>query len=908
MTSTHTDQSDFERVCAYSRAVYRHVLRAESLPLHEARDAVLTRIALQVLASLTDRDLQSYDQVVRLLGVSIPLLARGFQALKSYPELPYQLSLSQSDPVLIGWAHQVWNEARRSQQTWAVSKFSEQQHEHVDLVVVTQLFTDDYISEFLVTQALRRVALTPLNGERGTSINFCDPACGTGHILASAVRLFSTSSRCGGEGTLQVYGFDIDPDAIEVCRLVVFLEHLRCGQREGLPELWGQLGRSITLLEGPYGTLDRDQMRSDQRFDVVITNPPYLGRRKLSSIMRTYLDRHYPAGRVDLCGAFMQRCVELTAEHGAIGFVTTDKWLRLAGYEGLRKGDGTFRGLLGELSLDVICELGSRAFHPQMGLHDGVRVSVLCGTKAAPSSEHTFRYCSIAEGSSYECKVRTLRDFSAALGESCTAAAILQRSLVEHDIASTLLQVRDTPPALVTSNRRVRDVADVVVGLQTNDDARYVRWVWETPPDRSRWRVHAKGGGYTRWCGNNRWILDWGRGSTEYFRTRSALEAAETWNSKAGWTYSWFANGSLGLRLKEPEWSIGRAAASGVFCPDVRVIAYLNSRYASLCVRGLGGKIQLPEGVVRNIPIPQDLSAIDPSLPELATALKQTIVSSDPADALFDPSSTISAIELLGIEALLLLVEGCIEAQVEDAIGLGKSERRTFDSRIGMPVARIAPMSQSSWDAFGRIIPASYQTLAPRLRGVLERTFESVPRQERTTRDSFRLLPEGTVKKTSVGSLLPSTSRLEALCREQSMNPIEVVVAYGDRYVEDAEMQRDLGMPVLYARALTAILKALEHRWWSVQESSSRVEGCEYTRAGLCKIVNESRDCTELAYALNEPLHEPFLRRLLALQERVFVRCSPIRESRQGSGIFRHLWDIESSSSRESVALIVGQG
>jgi hypothetical protein len=114
----------------------------------------------------------------------------------------------------------------------------------------------------------------------------------------------------------------------------------------------------------------------------------------------------------------------------------------------------------------------------------------------------------------------------------------------------------------------------VVVGLQTNDHSRFVRYVWEIPPDRSRWRVHSKGAGYCRWYGNNHWILDWEGGERLFFKSQESLDKAETWISQSGWCYGWFANGSLGLRWKESGWTFGRAATSGVFCDDIETVSF----------------------------------------------------------------------------------------------------------------------------------------------------------------------------------------------------------------------------------------------------------------------------------------------------------------------------------------------
>jgi len=60
------------------------------------------------------------------------------------------------------------------------------------------------------------------------------------------------------------------------------------------------------------------------------------------------------------------------------------------------------------------------------------------------------------------------------------------------------------------------DVADVVQGLATANDARFVRFTWEAPPAewvlpaRARhWAPFEKGGGYGKWFGHHFWVVDW---------------------------------------------------------------------------------------------------------------------------------------------------------------------------------------------------------------------------------------------------------------------------------------------------------------------------------------------------------------------------------------------------------------
>lgn len=892
--------TDFDSLCAYARAMYRRFPGGDPSLLRAGRDGVVTYLVLQLLSSQVGRKVATADEVADILGVSIPLIERGFQMLDQLPVGP---QLSEIPPVFLGWVYQIWNESRRDAETWGVSSRSKPQSERVDIGVVTQVFTDQYIADFLVANTVRGQPDGFRAKRSSAGLSVCDPACGAGHILASAVRFFLSQGGAASGIDHSVHGFDIDPEAVEVCRLVVFMEYLRSGYGGDRRSLWSSLQDSIRTVDGPYGTLDRSEVSSECAFDVVITNPPYLGRRKLSNQLRVYLDRHYPAARVDLCAAFMQRCVEMTRLGGAVGFVTTDKWLRLTGYAGLREGDGKFLGLLRELSFDVICELGARAFHSQIALHDGVRVSLLCARRIPPQSNHTCAYLNVTEESSYNEKEKALYAFGAARTAGLTLPLIVQDSLADGDIGRTLLQKSDVPSTLSQSTVHLRDQARVMVGLQTSDDARYVRYVWEIPPDRNRWRIHAKGGGYTRWCGNNRWIIDWEPGRHAYVRSKGALVAAEQLVEQAGWTYSWFANGSLGLRVKDPGWSVGRAAASGVFCDDPRIVGFLNSRFASACARSLGGKIQLPEGVVRRIPIPSTLDEVSPELIRAATMLKRHIVEVDPTDALFDPTRSPSWREMLVIEALLLLVEGSIELQVQTAIGASASELAKFNMRCGVPVAWIAVATPGAWQRFWQNVPEALQWIGPQVYSTLNSIFESGTHTMALAPEiTGRALRESPVQ---VRRLLPSTGRLEALCRDYSVNPLDVVAACSSERGSYSTLRHSLEKSLLHVRVLVELLQAMNHRWWSSSDPVARDHGGCHTLVNLCEIVNASSDCVNRARCCGQILDEVFLREFLSWQQKLFAQRPPIRpvgDGTRGPLIFGHAWDFVDCSTSASVA------
>lgn len=73
-----------------------------------------------------------------------------------------------------------------------------------------------------------------------------------------------------------------------------------------------------------------------RRYDVVVTNPPYMNRRKMNKALADLVSASYPEGKSDLFAAFIQRCLELANDHGLVGMLTMHSFMFISSYEGLR--------------------------------------------------------------------------------------------------------------------------------------------------------------------------------------------------------------------------------------------------------------------------------------------------------------------------------------------------------------------------------------------------------------------------------------------------------------------------------------------------------------------------------------------------------------------------------------------
>lgn len=878
---------------AYTRRVLEQAQRADDFEPIAVRAAflhvLLSAASIQLASSARDAD------VIRELLCSVvedeteqAILSQLRRSVGHLDEVPL---IVQRDPALIGWCYQSWNEPLRAQSSWAISTRSEQQAEGVDVGVVTQVFTDDYIADFIVERCLSLISRERRGEFRSARI--CDPACGVGHFLLAAIRMISRDQKCPLSIARNLWGFDIDPHAVRLARALVFLELIRRGFAGDLHELWTVLSSQIVCLDAPHGTLRREsiELRGSQSFDIVVTNPPYLGRRKLPFEMRRFLDAEYPHARVDLCAAFMQRCIELTTEGGVLGLLTSDKWLRLRGYRSLREGSGDFGGILGDLSLDLLCELGERAFHPSAALHDGVKAAVLCARKCRPEPHHRLSLCSLITTSSYEDKVRALAELSRNCLNTHQVHVVEQRGFREREAGEVMLQVSSLPHAVKNSGRTVSNYADVVVGIQTNSDERHVRYVWQVPPGQPGWRLHAKGGGYARWCGLNRWVINWDQGRDTFFKTDLAISKAEEWANRAGWCYTWFANGALGVRSKAPGVTFGRAAASGVFPFDERIVAFLNSRIASVVSRTMGGKIQLPEGVVRKLPAPPILDAISQELINAAKSIKLDLVRADIRDALFDPTSLRLPSETLILEALLLALEGVLEGQVERALSMTGDDSTRLSAVGGAPAGWFPLAGQVAEHRLWGLIPQRYCYLREMLSG-LENRPGSCPPSTSGDLSGIRDLLNNRSRMYPRSYVLPTTGVLEHLCRMLERHPFDVAAHTIELLQHERGLKCELTMGALCSAVARDVLLALGHSWGSNSKKASSLYAEVLGESEICSIAKICGERMGLLYLIADSPQTWVRKEFVPWQERIFCRKSPLVVMSQAgdSLMLRHRW------------------
>ena len=92
-----------------------------------------------------------------------------------------------------------------------------------------------------------------------------------------------------------------------------------------------------------------------QGYDVVVTNPPYMGGSGMSAKLSNFVKKYYPDSKSDLFAVFIEKCSQMVKKNGYQAMITQHAWMFLSSFEKLR-------GKLLHTDIVNMAHLGARAF------------------------------------------------------------------------------------------------------------------------------------------------------------------------------------------------------------------------------------------------------------------------------------------------------------------------------------------------------------------------------------------------------------------------------------------------------------------------------------------------------------------------------------------------------------------
>lgn len=573
-----------------------------------------------------------------------------------------------ADPAAAAWLYQYWVNCDKTRVAAKLARKSGDKISGRDLVSATCIYTPRAMGRFLLENTLGAMwarGVLPewrlLCGHRGAErksvddLTLLDPACGAGLILLEAFDLLYAMHReefpgrsardiCRRILSRNLFGTDIDPYAIRIAKACLAVRCRRLDPSFVLGRMnihcFEGSGREMGSLQRPpkgskkVGSADRFLTR---RYDAVVTNPPFVGFRKLGESVKAKLVKADPLAVSDLAVAFVSRCHSLLKEGGRMGIVAPSAWTMSAPAAPLRKRMLETGGPM------VLAHLGQRVFDTAPLLF----VSLAVVEKSAAAKE--LRVIRSGGGSD-----RALLSAIEGGGEVVKLAEL--RASVGARFATPVRSVSTRPTI------PLGELFTFVDGVWSGNNARDVREASAVEVGDPEWVPASGGQGYRRWYAPIR------------RRVRATVVAGWPWiERRAGCLeYTRVAGGKLAARMV-----VGPSAAiAGVVTMvpkgkgrELDALAVMNSRAGTLFLRRLVSGLNFNPGYAALVPVPREPMGIGREVERAVEIVKELARLEEGCG---DFGGFIGDEE--GLRRELALLERQIDLRVREALGISERE------------------------------------------------------------------------------------------------------------------------------------------------------------------------------------------------------------------------------------------
>ena len=243
------------------------------------------------------------------------------------------------------------------------------------------------------------------------------------------------------------------------------------------------------------------------KYEAVITNPPYMGGKGFSTKLKTYVEKNYKDSKSDLFAVFIERCNEFTKKNCYTSMITMQSWMFLSSFENLRKN------IIEKTEIKTLNHLGTRAFSEIGG--EVVSTVAWISQKKSPKNDGT--YLRLVDYNNADLKEEEFFNKN-------NYFQAKQKDFEKIPGSPIAYWVSDKVRELFEKNQKLGEVGEAKQGLATADNNRFLR-LWnevsfskigynmensqEALKSKKKWFPCNKGGEFRKWYGNQEYLVNW---------------------------------------------------------------------------------------------------------------------------------------------------------------------------------------------------------------------------------------------------------------------------------------------------------------------------------------------------------------------------------------------------------------
>ena len=347
-----------------------------------------------------------------------------------------------------------------------------------------------------------------------------------------------------------------------------------------------------------------------QKYDVVVTNPPYMGSSGMDAHLSDFVKKNYPDTKSDMSTVCMERTLNMCNAHGYMAMINIPVWMFLSSYEKLREK------MLRENTIVSMVHPGRGIFGSDFGT-----TSFVIAKAHLQGYKGHYRRLFDKQGEVESVEQREQRFF-----EKRGVFYATQDNFSKIPGSPVAYWVSDSLLNAFVKGTYLGALAESKQGLATADNNRFLRLWYEVENDKVcyscknteeskndlyKWYPYNKGGEFRKWYGNNDYIVNW---ENDGFEIRNFTDGKGKVRSRPQNTqfyfresFSWslVSSGVAAFRYK-PTGHIFDVAGMSCFAPREKLfylLALCNTKVVTSILEIVAPTINYQCGDIANIPV-----------------------------------------------------------------------------------------------------------------------------------------------------------------------------------------------------------------------------------------------------------------------------------------------------------------
>ena len=341
------------------------------------------------------------------------------------------------------------------------------------------------------------------------------------------------------------------------------------------------------------------------KYEVVVTNPPYMGNSRMNTVLKKYIETNYSDVKNDLFAVFFIKCGEITKKKGYLGFMSPFVWMFIKSYEELRKI------FIEQKTISSLVQLEYSGF-------EDATVPICTFVLQNSYTDKKGEYIRLSDFKG--AKNQPIKTLEAIQNPNCGWRFQAKQKDFEKIPGSPIAYwVSDKVREIFEKNKKLGEVGEAKQGLATADNNRFLR-LWnevsfikigynmansqEALESKKKWFPYNKGGEFRKWYGNQEYLVNWENDGYKIKNFKNAVVRNPSYYFKESISWSKVSSSNFSMRFYQKGLLFADAGMSYFSNENLKYILGLsNSKLINKILSLLSPTLNFEVGHISNIPI-----------------------------------------------------------------------------------------------------------------------------------------------------------------------------------------------------------------------------------------------------------------------------------------------------------------